>query len=199
MAIVESGAMIALAECRDAQVVVLSPAVGFYSSMPPPGAILPGVSFAGRLKILNTFHDLRLPGDVYGVVAAGGEKDLVFPVAYGQELFRLTRDKLFLEAGSRDVPLLANAGEDAASAAGCVVTAFTGGIFYTRPGPDAPPFVQVGQKIEKGKTLGLIEVMKTFNHIIFPGTAGGGGGVVKKIYVRDSQEVKLGQPLFLID
>lgn len=199
MAKEESGAWTALAESSGAQHIVLSPALGYYSSMPQSGAYLPGGSLVGRLKILNTFHDLRLPGDVSGLVVADSEKDFVFPVAYGQELFRLTRDKHFLEAGGQAAPTLAKDGKDAESEAGGVVTAFTSGIFYARPGPDSPPFVTVGQKIEKGKALGLIEVMKTFNHIIFQGTAKGDVGVIKKIYVKDSQEVKLGQPLFLID
>jgi acetyl-CoA carboxylase biotin carboxyl carrier protein len=79
------------------------------------------------------------------------------------------------------------------------VKAFTTGIFYAKPSPDAPSFVTVGQEIEKGKALGLIEVMKTFNHIIFQGTDDSSTGTIKKIYVKDSQEVKVGQPLFLID
>ncbi len=40
--------------------------------------------------------------------------------------------------------------------------------------------------------------MKTFNHIIFQGTEDSDTGRIKKIYVEDSQEVKLGQRLFLI-
>jgi biotin carboxyl carrier protein len=57
----------------------------------------------------------------------------------------------------------------------------------------------MGQEIEKGKALGLIEVMKTFNHIIFQGTGKSNQGKIKKIYVKDSQEVKQGEPLFLIE
>ena len=82
---------------------------------------------------------------------------------------------------------------------GYVISAFTTGIFYRKPSPDASPYVSVGQKIEKGNILGLIEVMKTFNHIIFQGTDTSDSGKIKKIYVEDSEEVKLGQSLFLID
>jgi biotin carboxyl carrier protein len=82
---------------------------------------------------------------------------------------------------------------------GYVVKAFTTGIFYAKPSPDSPPFVTQGQDIEKGKALGLIEVMKTFNHIVFQGTDKSDTGRIKKILVNDAQEVKLGQPLFLIE
>jgi acetyl-CoA carboxylase biotin carboxyl carrier protein len=195
----KSGSLTVLAEFRDAQYIVLSPTVGNYSAMPQSGIYLPGGSFVGRLKILNTFYDLCLPGDVSGLVVADNEKDFIIPVEYGQELFRLSQDKRFLESGDQTKQLISKDGEDAESAAGCVITAFTSGIFYAKPGPDSAPFVTLGQEIKKGKALGLIEVMKTFNYIVFHGTAKGDAGTIKKIYVKDSQEVKLGQPLFLID
>lgn len=195
----KSGSLTALAEFRDSQYIVLSPTVGNFSAMPQPGAYLPGGSFVGRLKILNTYYDLRLPGDVSGLVVTDSEKDFIFPVEYGQELFRLDQEKSFLESEKPTVQLISKTGEDAASEEGCVITAFTTGIFYAKPGPDSPPFVAVGQEIKKGKTLGLIEVMKTFNYISFPGTDKGDVGIIKKIFVKDSQEVKLGQALFLID
>ena len=199
MANEKSGSLTAIAEFSGSQYTVLSPTVGNYTAMPQPGAYLPGGSFVGRLKILNTFYDLCLPGDISGLVVTDSAKDFIFPVEYGQELFRLNQDKRFLEAGEQTVQLIAKAEANAESEAGCVIIAFTPGIFYAKPGPDAPPFVTLGQEIKKGKALGLIEVMKTFNYIIFQGTAQGEAGIIKKIYVKDSQEVKLGQPLFLVD
>ena len=58
--------------------------------------------------------------------------------------------------------------------------------------------MEEGQKIEKGKVLGLIEVMKTFNHVVFQGTDTSESGVIKKILVEDAQEVKLGEGLFVV-
>ena len=52
--------------------------------------------------------------------------------------------------------------------------------------------------MKKGEILGLIEVMKTFNHILFQGTGDSDTGVVEKIYAQDAQEVQLGEKLFLI-
>jgi acetyl-CoA carboxylase biotin carboxyl carrier protein len=190
-----------LTEKGKSQQLILSPRPGYYSDWPRSGTIITGGSFAGKLKVLNTYYDLYIPEDVYGQVALEEEKDFITPVAYGQELFRLNLDQdLFhreimvteIESKLKDV-------DTDTPEQGFVVRAFTTGIFYARPSPDSPPFVTPGQEIEKGKALGLIEIMKTFNHIIFQGTGKSDTGRVKKIYVNDTQEVKLGQPLFLIE
>jgi biotin carboxyl carrier protein len=191
----------ALTEIQKSRQSISSPAAGYYSDRPRDGAILTGGSFAGKLKILNTYYDLYLPQEVCGRVIPEEGKDLVLPVAYGQELFRLNLDQdlspgVAAETGSE--AKLEDADADAVEE-GFVVKAFTTGIFYAKPAPDAPPFVSVGEEIEKGKALGLIEIMKTFNHIIFHGTDKADTGKIKKIYVNDGQEVKLGQPLFLIE
>lgn len=191
-----------LFEADQAQHIVQAPAVGYFSGGPGNNSFLMGGALVGRLKILNTYFDLHLPDDLYGQVTVK-ERDFTVPVEYGEELFRLNPEKSLF--GKQSVAADVASGIDAREVdagtqdEGFVVKAFTTGIFYARPSPDAPAFVEVGQKIEKGKALGLIEVMKTFNHIIFHGTDTSGTGKVKKVYVKDSQEVKLGQPLFLID
>ncbi len=182
--------------------IVQSPAVGVFSEGPPNGVFLTGGAKVGRLKILNTYFDLYLPDDLYGQVNAG-DRDFSVPMAYGEELFRLNPEKDL--SGEKSGASINGSGgaakgaETGVAEEGFVVKAFTTGIFYAKPSPDAPPFVEVGQQIEKGKALGLIEVMKTFNHIVFQGTGTSTTGKVKKVFVKDSQEVKLGQPLFLID
>lgn len=81
---------------------------------------------------------------------------------------------------------------------GFIVRAFTTGIFYRKVSPDTPPYVEVGQKIKKGKVLCLIEVMKTFNQVLFQGTKISEFGIIEKILVEDVTEVKQGQALFII-
>jgi len=39
------------------------------------------------------------------------------------------------------------------------------GIFYRRPAPDKPVFVEVGDTVEAGQAIGLIEIMKQFNEV----------------------------------
>ncbi len=177
------------------QHIIQAPKVGVYSHWPQPEALLAPGSYIGSLKVLRCIYHLHLPTNLQGRVVPGPDRDYTLPMEYGQELFRIEK----LSEGLREV-------EDESGTEiteepmeeGFVVRAFTNGIFYQAPSPDAPPFVNVGQKIHKGKTLGLIEVMKTFNYIIFQGTDVSANGEIKRIYVNDSQEVKQGQPLFLI-
>ncbi|MCP5054519.1 MAG: hypothetical protein GY940_45545 [bacterium] len=189
-----------LSEMNESQRLVQSPGVGYYSGAPEPGSYLTGGAFAGKLTIMNTSYNLYLPDDVYGRVASVEGDDFVIPVAYGQELFRLNPAET-LNNNRIKGTATAGQGSDAnePEETGYIVKAFTTGIFYTKPAPDSPPFVSVGDKIEKGKALGLIEVMKTFNQIIFHGTDDSTTGKVKNIYIKDSQEVKQGQRLFLIE
>lgn len=45
------------------------------------------------------------------------------------------------------------------------ITAPLPGIFYRRPAPDKPPFADVGDTVEAGQTIGLIEIMKQFTEV----------------------------------
>ena len=68
------------------------------------------------------------------------------------------------------------------------------GTVYLAPAPGEPPFVAVGDTVQVGDTVCLIEAMKTFNHIEADKT-----GVIKKRLVKDSQIVEYDQPLFIIE
>ena len=68
------------------------------------------------------------------------------------------------------------------------------GTFYRRPGPDQPSFVEVGQRVEAGATLCLIEAMKLFNEIVAEE-----GGIVRTIALEDAAPAEFGQLLFLIE
>ena len=68
------------------------------------------------------------------------------------------------------------------------------GTFYRRPGPDQPPFVEVGQRVEPGDTLCLIEAMKLFNEIVAEE-----GGVVRSISLEDAAPAEFGQLLFVLE
>ena len=67
------------------------------------------------------------------------------------------------------------------------------GTAYMAPEPGAKQFVQVGDKIEKGQTIMIVEAMKTMNHI--PATS---EGTVKSILIKDGQPVEFGQTLILL-
>ena len=67
------------------------------------------------------------------------------------------------------------------------------GAFYITPEPGAPPFVEVGKRIDEDTTVGLIEVMKVFNAV-----KSGVRGVVAEICVQGGQFVEYGQTLMLV-
>ena len=68
------------------------------------------------------------------------------------------------------------------------------GTFYRRSSPDKDPFISVGDKIEIGQALCIIEAMKLFNEIESEVT-----GTIVKVLVDDMSPVEYDQPLFLID
>jgi acetyl-CoA carboxylase biotin carboxyl carrier protein len=68
------------------------------------------------------------------------------------------------------------------------------GTFYRAPSPTAEPFVKLGDAIEAGKTLCIIEAMKLMNEI-----QSDASGTVVKIFVENGQPVEYGQPLFGIE
>jgi acetyl-CoA carboxylase biotin carboxyl carrier protein len=68
------------------------------------------------------------------------------------------------------------------------------GTFYRAPNTDAPPFVQVGQVVEVGETIGLIEAMKVYSNI-----AADRAGVVVEIVAENAKVVQHGDVLLYID
>ncbi|AWM32296.1 acetyl-CoA carboxylase biotin carboxyl carrier protein [Hymenobacter nivis] len=68
------------------------------------------------------------------------------------------------------------------------------GTFYRSNGPDSPAFVQVGDVVEKGQVICIIEAMKLFNEI----EAEQSGRIVKAL-VENATPVEYDQPLFLIE
>jgi len=67
------------------------------------------------------------------------------------------------------------------------------GTFYESPSPGSPPFVKIGDVVEEGQTLCIIEAMKLMNEI----DSDVSGEIVKKL-VANSQPVEYGQPLFAV-
>lgn len=68
------------------------------------------------------------------------------------------------------------------------------GTFYRAPSPSSPAFVEVGQTVNIGDTLCIIEAMKLMNEIEAE-TA----GVIKEILVENGTPVEYGEPLFIIE
>ena len=67
------------------------------------------------------------------------------------------------------------------------------GTYYSAPSPSAKPFVTVGQHVNKGDTIGIIEAMKIMNQI-----EADHSGTVVEILVKDGEAVEFGQALIVI-
>ena len=93
-------------------------------------------------------------------------------------------------ASSADAPSPAEAPEED----GYEVTAPMVGTFYAASSPGAAPYVQVGDRINEGDTLCIIEAMKMMNQI-----EADVSGVVKSIRLQNGEPVEFGQVMFVID
>jgi len=72
-----------------------------------------------------------------------------------------------------------------------VITAPLVGTFYESPKPGEPPFINIGDVIEVGQSLCIIEAMKIFNAI-----ESDYSGEIVEVLVQDGEPVEFGQPLF---
>ena len=68
------------------------------------------------------------------------------------------------------------------------------GTFYTAASPGAPDFVKIGDSVNQGDTVCIIEAMKILNQI-----EADKSGVVKAVLVENAQPVEFGQPLVVIE
>jgi acetyl-CoA carboxylase biotin carboxyl carrier protein len=66
--------------------------------------------------------------------------------------------------------------------------------FYRSPSPQSPSFVEVGDEVEAGQTLCILEMMKMMNEL-----TADVAGVVRQILVENGETVQYGQPLFAIE
>ncbi len=89
--------------------------------------------------------------------------------------------------------IVATASSDPADDPGAVPSPMVGTV-YLQAEPGAPAFIKVGQSVEEGDTLLIVEAMKTMNHIPAPRA-----GTVKRILVDDGAAVEFGAPLVILE
>ncbi|MFB0836319.1 acetyl-CoA carboxylase [Arthrobacter halodurans] len=67
------------------------------------------------------------------------------------------------------------------------------GVFYRRPGPGKDPFIEVGDRVEAGQTVGIVEIMKQFTEVQTDVA-----GVVESFTVDDAGTVNPGDVILVI-
>ena len=145
--------------------------------------------------------DLRKLKTLIELVEASGIAEL--EISEGEERVRITRtaasvQQMYAHAPQQQALVAATpviAAEPVAPAAqeGHVVKSPMVGTFYRSPSPGSMQFVDIGQSVNTGDTLCIIEAMKLLNEIDADHT-----GVIKAILVENGQPVEFGQPLFVI-
>ena len=183
----------------DGRVLVLSPLVGTWTDHPNPGALVGPGSRIGFLSHLTRRFALVLPEGAAGRIALGLPRDRAVAVEYGQLLFELSAveavdgNALSADAGTLGRPPGAGLPEGA-----WAVVSPTDGVFYRRPSPASPPFVEEGARIRAGDPIGLVEVMKTFNQIVYGGPGLPEEAQVVEIRRNDAEEVRAGDILLVV-
>src|SRR5260363_121117 len=137
--------------------------------------------------------DLRKLKTLIDLVAASGISEL--EMSEGEDKVRIVKDALPAAplTPAQTPPYPASAPPEQAPPQGHVLTSPMVGTFYRAPSPEAAPFVQVGDPVEKGQTIGIIEAMKLLNEI-----EADEAGIVKEFLVENGQAVEYGQPLLRI-
>jgi biotin carboxyl carrier protein len=177
---------------------VRAPAVGRWWDPPRPGTVVGPGSAVGRLHCLNRRWLLVMPDGAAGVVDRA-DAQAVTAVGFGDVLFRLRAmgDVPSGPGGAVALPGTGDAGQDLPPGTHAV-RAPTDGVFYRKPAPDAPPFVEPGSRVSLGQPVGLVEVMKTFNQIVYGGPGLPEEGEVVEIRCEDGSEVSAGEVLVVV-
>ncbi len=163
------------------------PAEGQSAGTPSGGAAAPEAQETQTLKAL---------------LAIMHEHDLdALKITVGGKLFELVRREAGITvpastaAGSGAPAASAPAaGNPAATSATKKITAPLVGVFYRSPSPDTEPFVKVGDRVERGQVLCILEAMKLFNEI-----TSDYDGVIARIIPENGELVSLGQEMFWIE
>jgi acetyl-CoA carboxylase biotin carboxyl carrier protein len=152
--------------------------------------------------------DLRKLKTLIELVESSGIAEL--EISEGEERVRITRTVASVQQTYAPAPApvpqpaIATAATQAVASAaaepakpavaeGHVVKSPMVGTFYRSASPGSKAFVDVGQTVNSGDTLCIIEAMKLLNEI-----EADKGGVIKAILVENGQPVEFGQPLFVI-
>ena len=170
---------------------LLSPGVGAFTCAAPRGSLLGAGQDAGVLIVTGRPLYLRVPAGVAGRVNSATPERVHQPVGYRTVLYELSS----VESAAQEAAEAA-----AASTSGLFLPSPQAGRFYHRPGPDEPAFVQPGEELVEGRSVGLIEVMKTFAHVTYQASGAlPTSAKVKRYVAADGAEVEQGEPLLELE
>jgi acetyl-CoA carboxylase biotin carboxyl carrier protein len=170
---------------------LLSPTVGIFTPSVTEGDLVSAGQSIGSIDVLGVKRLLVVPEGTAGRVGSrfGGGRARV-PVQYGDVLLEVATGS-FADAPS-------TAAHDSQAAGALAFVAPMSGRFYGRPSPKEAPFVSKGDPVARGQTIGLLEVMKTFNRLVYEGDALPKEAIIERIVPGDGDDVVRGDPILLL-
>lgn len=145
-------------------------------------------------------NEVELETKEIKIVIKTGKQTTAAPVMYQAAPAQITTAPAQVMAAPVATAPVADAATPAATAAAASEAKYITikspmiGTFYRSAGPDKAPFVNVGDDIDTGKPVCIIEAMKLFNEIESEVK-----GKIVKVLVNDATPVEYDQPLFLVD
>jgi acetyl-CoA carboxylase biotin carboxyl carrier protein len=185
---------------KDGHFDILSPGVGLYDMPPAAGTYVTPGSFVGYLTVLRRYFHLLVPEGHHGIVTHVHVSNRKQRVEYGQPLLTVSpRAEAGLTTEFAEMDSEKVVTDDDVPDGMFGVRSPTDGIFYRRPNPQSPSYVEEGQVITQGSVLALVEVMKCFNPIVYPGEPEfPPSGKIVRIVAKDATEVKHGSVLVVV-
>jgi acetyl-CoA carboxylase biotin carboxyl carrier protein len=187
----------AIARAEGARTLLLAPMPGLFRAMPPAGALIGTGTVVGELEVLGDRIRLIAPEAAEGVVVpVEGRRIARRPVGYGDVLLAIDPAAL---AGSAPGKTSRASAASTTSSDALSFRVPMSGRYYAKPAPDAAPFVSVGDVIELGRTIALLEVMKTFNRVQYAGAMMPARAKVLAILPKDGDDVSTGDALLELE
>lgn len=171
---------------------LLAPIVGVFKPFVHEGQLISPGQLLGTIEVLGVEHRLLAPDGAIGRVRRHGAQGASrVPVQFGDALFVVVADAS-LGAGAFQPDRAPDRG------GALRFVAPMSGRFYTRPSPNEPAFVVPGEAIRKGQTIGLLEVMKTFNRMVYQGDALPEEAIVERLVPEDGDDVARGDAILIL-
>ena len=175
---------------QDGITALVSPTVGVFAPSVADGDAVAGGETIGTIEVLGVVRSVRVPDGVAGrVVACAGAGRARAAVQFGEPLIEVAGGADALTSASGDP---AQGGAGAGASAAVVFVAPMSGRFYARPSPDDEPFVRDGDTVNQGQTIGLLEVMKTFNRLTYGGDGLPSEATIARVVPVDGDDVTRG-------
>lgn len=131
------------------------------------------------IRKIRKLIDLMIESDLQSLEVKEGEHSI--------SMSRRAPEQTIIQQAPEPAPVIQTAVTDTNTTTECAPMV---GVFYTAPNPSEPNFVKVGQAVQAGDTLGIIEAMKIMNPLEATQS-----GIIDEILVKNGEVVQYGQPI----